>query len=342
MNARRTSWALLSIAVVALITVASSIGIAQAQCNSTTCGEHLGKGPGDINADDTLDVHDVLGLAGYVLKRTWELPSKCNAEIDGLCNPYWGCEPSLGDVAWEIEHIFIARIDFQDCVTAGEAPLLGDIVAHPRYMNVPESPSGLHRFEIYVRNDGSTTRNLYGYSIPLQFTLTRAGSTGAITNLQIVDWYLGPANGWQTFGIDPFVHSENLVFAGAAPSNTLTPVTLAPGDSLRLLAIDVSYTTGAGADGPRLEAGMYQDPSYPGHVPVLISETGSSKGASAVGSTTAELLAFEEEQVANAEPVPVTSGPIRTLMALLLGLVGFGLIWRYTRVGAVWSAKIEM
>ncbi len=252
--------------------------ITQAQCNITTCGSPVGAGPGDINGDGFVNQFD--GLFGYVISGDNPPASLCNAEINGMCNPFWPCEPTLGDAFRLLENTFFGAVDLLPCDLATEPTPVGDMYVYPEYRSVDESTPGISfDYRLYLKNDGAISRDLYAYTLPLEFSLVNGGVGGQIDSMKISYQYAGPNDAWSAGG---FPHSSSpnpySFLAAAYPLGAKVPVTIEAGSSIKLLDVVFFYTTGAGADNPRLEVTLYSDPAVPGHIPV-ISLDGLIKGA---------------------------------------------------------------
>jgi hypothetical protein len=244
----------------------------------------VGEGSGDVNGDGVVFLSDFGPLLNCVLFGDHsDVASLCNAEINGLCNPEWPCEPTLGDVMRMVEYIWCHDVfeGFVDCELATQTAPIGELYTYPSYRYLPDSPGPDVPviYDIFLKNDGTNQRQLYGYSVPLEFRLVGGGTGGDIDSLVAYYRYQGPDDAWIS-GSSFLRHDPNGIFIFAVPDPQRTSQPLGPGAQIRLVGVAVYYTLGSDADDqPYVEVDFYSDPDYPGHVPV-ISLNGLLKGVS--------------------------------------------------------------
>ena len=204
------------------------------QCNTATCGPPVGAGPGDVNGDGVVDPLDLLDLINYCFNNGAPPASLCNSEVNGWCNRFFPCQPTVGDIAQLIDFLF-AGGTLASCTAASPMPF-AQLKTFPRGVFVRKGINGTRTLWVSAINRGVTARRLFGYTIPLDFR----GIGVTINKVTVIDQYKGPGNAWTPVGASS--RSTHQVFGFAVPDQNLTSVLIPPGGSQRIIRIKIEYT----------------------------------------------------------------------------------------------------
>jgi len=284
-------------------------------CSGATCGSPVAGGPGDVDGSGAFDPLDLVYLVNYCFKDGPAPVSLCNAEVNGLCNPYFACEPTIGDVVRMIEVLYLGTGTLLPCTSASNPPATSDIVIYPKLQLAPNPIGGGFLItQLFLQNNGPVARMIYGYSLPMEVTYS-----GGITSTDVSSLYSGPGGVWTTGQIN---RGSNRVYVYATPDGARTGVSLPPGQALPLMLIEVRY--GPSTIGSYVDYNTYIDANHPAEIP-LISTNGLLKGIS-IESASEELVRTSGSRL------PATSRTGRTILMVLVVLIGMVFLSRHWRV----------
>jgi hypothetical protein len=304
-----------ALAACAILFVLPLADDARPACDPTSCG--VGIPPrGDLNLDASVDAIDLSELIQYCFNPAHPpfAAPLCNAEVNGVCNRWYPCEPTLGDVTQLIDFLFFAQPLSPTC-------LVPDITVGPlRVRGARRVPPGTGQvtFWAYAYNRAGPTRRLFGYTLPI-----RVFGPGVLINSVTVAQQFTNGGAWTINGW--IGTANNQVFAYAAPDPNLTATgPIAAGGMLNLVQLTVSYNNTT-TQPRRIRVRSYAAP--PAEVPVLSVDGGIKAGRDIAQDILEEEVIYEYD----AEEIPTTTDTGQAILVVLLMLAGILAASRYWR-----------
>ena len=303
--------ALLSLALGLL--VLGPVATAQV-CTPATCGALSppgGKGNFDgLGFTDAVDLNNFVDYI-YSAGAGAQPASLCNVGINGYCNPYFDCEPTVGDLLALSDWLFTGA-PMQDCdVTV--TPALGALaLMGPLAATGGSATTGIEPVTLSLVGPAV---NLRGYSMPIK--VTPLG--GLIIDQVDVTFAFDNGGAWTNKFIGQRANDRAMVIVFSQtgpPFNTSTGIPT-------FITVNVHYSNGPGA----FVLGTYA--AAPADIPAYYENTITKDGSAAVVNEYS--LRLRDNTVTR---VPTTSQTGTLVLIIMVGLVGAFAVVRSRRRGA--------
>lgn len=210
----------------------------------------------DSNNDGiVLAVSDLIQLIRYVrdndMDRSTSWPT-CGMEFNGYANPYFPCEPTLGDLLAFQRYFLYGLSQISNSCPGSIMPTVSpDLVIKFPPQFIKSSPPMFGRYTVQLENMSASTQYVWGVVVPLSLSLDLIGATNPVTTSFFVDSV-------QTYGIwADTVYNPTTSKPIVQLINASQPVVVPAFTTINLF--DVNFSASSGSQGT-LNSELYETP----------------------------------------------------------------------------------